>query len=156
MMILQKGSKFALLHFMEKGINSARFNGQCKISMCETPTTSLSKAYYYRLWIVYLNTRYNISHPFRYLSYFKMTVVWCIWRTLFLKEVYLSFCLKKVTFFEKKMFFFLPCNTHFTSIFSLIAHYFNPRLQTMYWNVSIFNVSKRVELYHICFSKMGT
>ena len=71
------------------------------------PTTSLSKAYNYRLWIVYLNTRYNISYPFRHLLCFKMTVVWCIWRTLFLKGVYLSFCLKKVTFFEKKCFFFL-------------------------------------------------
>ena len=110
------------------------------------PTTSLPKAYNYCLWIVYLNTRYNISYPFRHLLCFKMTVVWCIWRKLFLKEVYLSFCLKNVTFFEKKYFFF-ACNTHFSSIFTLIAHYFNPRLQTMYWNVSIFNVLKRVELY---------
>ena len=99
------------------------------------PKTSLSKAYNYRLWIVYLNSRYNISYPFRHLLCFKMTVVWCIWRKLFLKEVYLSFCLKNVTFFEKKYFFF-ACNTHFSSIFTLIAHYFNPRLQTMYWNVS--------------------
>ena len=76
------------------------------------------------------------------------------WRILFLKEVYLSFCLKKITFFEKNVFF-LACNTHFTSIFTLIAHYFNTRLQKMYWNVSIFNVSKRVEVCHICFSKTG-
>ena len=84
----------------------------------------------YPLWIVYLNTRYNISYPFRQLLCFKMIVVWCIWRTLFLKEVYLSFCLKKVTFFEKKCFF-LACNTHFTSIFTFIVHFFNPRLQKM-------------------------
>ena len=116
------------------------------------PTTSLSTAYNYRLWIVYLNKRYNIFYPFRHLLCFKMTVVRCIGRTLFLKEVYLSFYLKKVTFLRKNVFF-LACNTHFTSIFTLIAHYFNPRLQAMYWNVSIFNVLKRVELYHICFSK---
>ena len=122
--------------------------------MRKMPTTSLSKPYNYRLWIVYLKTRYNISYPFRHLVCFKMTVVWCIWKTLFLKEVYLSFCLKKVTFFEKKHVFFLVCNTHFRSIFTLITHYFNPRLQKIYWNVSIFNISKRVELYHICFLKM--
>ena len=62
---------------------------------------------------------------------------------------------EKVTFFEKKCFF-LACNTHFTSIFTPIAHYFNPRLQTMYWNISIFSVSKGVELCHIYLSNMGT
>ena len=102
--------------------------------MRKMPTTSLSKANNYRLWIVYPNTRYNISYPFRHLLCFKMKDVWCIWRTLFLKEVYRF--VWKLRFFEKKCFFFHAFNTHFTSIFTLIAHYFNPRLQTMYWNVS--------------------
>ena len=124
--------------------------------MRKMPAISLFKAYNYCLGIVYLNTRYNISYPFRYLPCFKMTVEWCIWRTLFLKEVYLSFCLKKKLRFLRKNIFFLACNTHFPSIFTVIANSFNARLQTMYWNISIFNVSKRVELHHICLSKMGT
>ena len=69
---------------------------------------------------------------------------------MYLKDIIFERSLSIVLFeesyvFWEKMFFFLACNTHFTSIFTLIAHYFNPRLQTIYENVSIFNVSKRVE-----------
>ena len=58
---------------------------------------------------------------------------------------YYPFFWKKLRFLRKNVFS-LTCNTHFTSIFTVIAHYFNPRLQTMYWNISTFSVLKRVEL----------
>ena len=103
-MILQEGSKCALLHLMEKGINQLKIQSVNLNLDGKMPTTSLLKAYNCRLRNVYLNTRYNISYPFRYFLCFKMMVVWCIWRTLFSKEVCLSFCLKKVTFVEKNFF----------------------------------------------------
>ena len=122
--------------------------------MCKMPPISLTKAYNYCLWIVCLSTRYTISYPFRHFLCFKMTFCDVFEGYYFLKKSILLF--EKSYFFLRKNVFFFACNTRFTSIFTLIAHYFNPRLQTMYWNVSIFNVPKRVGPYHICFWKMAT
>ena len=144
MMILQEGAKYALLHLIEKDINQLKINGKSEISMRNMPTNSLSKAYNYRLWIVNLNTRYNISSPFRHSL--------CLGHYFWKKSIYPF--VWKLRFLRKNVFF-LACYTNFTSIFTLTSRYFNPRLQTMFWNISNFNVSKRVKLYHICFSKMG-
>ena len=55
--------------------------------------------------------------------------------------------------FWEKMIFFLASNTHFTSIFTVIAHYFNPRLEVMY--VMYFQYFKESRTLLYLFSKNG-
>ena len=91
MMILQEGAKYALLHLIEKDINQLKINGKSEISMRNMPTNSLSKAYNYRLWIVNLNTRYNISSPFRHSLclghyFWKKSIYPFIWKLRFLRK----------------------------------------------------------------------
>ena len=133
--------------------------------------TSSWKAYNYRLGIVYLNTscgKHTITvcesctktQDIKFLTLLgtcfvsKRQLGDVFEERYFWKKSIYPFVWKKLRFFLNV--FFLVFNTHFTSIFPLTTHCFNPRLQTKYWNVSIFNVSKRVELQHICFSKMET
>ena len=103
--------------------------------------------------IMYLNTRFFT----RTLDLFKNDkCVMYLKDIIFERSLSILFFEERYVFFWEKKFFFLACNTHFISNLTIIAHYLNSRLQAMYWNVSIFNVSKRAELCHICFPKMGT